>query len=567
MNRAAIGIGYSLWVRLRWIALGVTGYLMALVLTVQFSEYGNYIALYGTLALSSVVAHLLTAFTLGPADLGMRGSGFPRTMFVLPARTRGLAGWAMAFGAGSIAILWIVVTACILRPAGWNTPILWPAALAASGTAWLQAIGWSPFPSPFARVPALAIAMTPLVLFGACAGLCFESNLVSLVIVGASVGWTFIAFLFAVQGLSRARTGSEGGWLFDTVAQKFARWDVRPLTRRRRPGPFSSPVAAHLWYECRRNAFVLPLMFGFIAVPMIVLIAHSIFEASVRQQFVFSIVNAPPSLIILAAFVMILILMCKLYGPGFGKFDLFGKDQIPAFFATRPMTSARFVFVKMAAAAISAAATCGVILLLVAVWAILESGTWNPRESVVRSALENATTRRAVVAIVTPLALWAICCREIFAGMWISLAGRKWLAVTLALLTLLLISAATDIRCYCAGWLGLQASRNTADAHQIDPGSGRRPGSYQMRHSHVDVSQSAGAATHISPGNAGLACRMGGSLPDCVSHRRSLHRADANRSRCRRTGDSTDTARSSAVGPQLQSAPIAASSRITTGSV
>ncbi len=99
MNTSATGSGYSLWLRIRWTLIGLAIYFVALATIIQLLPTPMPVALAGTLAPCSVIAHLLTVFTLGPADLGIRGSGFPKHMFVLPVRTRTRVHWPMLFGA------------------------------------------------------------------------------------------------------------------------------------------------------------------------------------------------------------------------------------------------------------------------------------------------------------------------------------------------------------------------------------------------------------------------------------------------------------------------------------
>jgi hypothetical protein len=440
MNSPAIGIGYSMWLHLRWVAVGMVVYLLALAAAVQIAPSPMYFGLFGTLALSSVIAHVLTALTLGPADLGIRGTGYPKCMMVRPLRTRSLVGWPMFYGATTIALIWFFVSACILRPAGLNTPVLWPAALGAAGTAWLQAVGWSPFPSPFARIPALVLAGVPLILFGSCAGLFMESNSVSLAIAAGSLVWTFAAYAFAVNGLSRARAGSEEQWLFDFIERHIARLRDRFVSRSEVLPRFRSPFTAHLWYECRRNALALPMMFALAAVPMTFVLLRSVIDADSRDLYIFNATQITPSLLGLILMVAGLIMFCGLYGPGMAKFDVWGKEPMPAFFAIRPVTTPQYVAMKMTAAAISALITYGMVLVLAALWAIVEASSWNPRESVVRAVWASATPRTMAIAGLAPVALYTLACREMLTSMWSAFFGRKWFSLALGFTMMILLA-------------------------------------------------------------------------------------------------------------------------------
>jgi hypothetical protein len=123
----------------------------------------------------------------------------------------------------------------------------------------------------------------------------------------------------------------------------------------------------------------------------------------------------------------ILLMLAATIGTGLGKFDLWGKEAIPSFFATRPMTTSQFIWIKFAAAAMSALASTAILLLLFAVWAGVEISWLNPRESVVRRAVGVLTWRKAAITAVAIMGLVALTWRGIAIGMWPSLSGRKWI--------------------------------------------------------------------------------------------------------------------------------------------
>jgi hypothetical protein len=457
MNELGAGVIYSLWLRSRWAMAGLTAYLVVLAIVVQLSPAPMLIAGLGVLPPSALIAHLLTVFTLGPADLGARGSGFPKHMMVLPLRTRALAGWPMLIGATTIAAIWIVVTTCILWPGGLHVPLLWPAALAVAGTVWLQAIGWSPFPSPFVRVPALAVAMVPLVLVGACAGMFLESRVAAILIVVASIIWTIVAYWFGVQGLSRARAGSQGEWLYDSVASRFVRMRF-PSAATVLPERFRTSFAAHLWAECRRNAILLPMMFSWMTIPVMFIVISSVLGTGSRDIFIIGSVGLTPSAFGLALLMGFIVMYCGMYGPGMGKFDIWGKDQIPAFFAIRPVSTPRYVAIKMTAAVIGGLAVWAMMFVLLAVWVLLETSSWNPRPSIVRAALANATPRDLGMIVAVPLGLIAFSFREMLTGMWAALAGRKWLSNVMGIAMVILLVVA----CGVGVWLHKHSERQPA---------------------------------------------------------------------------------------------------------
>src|SRR5688572_24525768 len=131
-----MGIAYMLWLRLRWGAAATLMYLFALSAASQFVPADPMIMALG-LSMCGI-AHLLHVFTLGPADFGVKSSGFPANMFVLPLKTRTLTGWPILYGAATFAMLWVLVVHLVLKPVGFSPPVFWPAAIAAASAGWVQ---------------------------------------------------------------------------------------------------------------------------------------------------------------------------------------------------------------------------------------------------------------------------------------------------------------------------------------------------------------------------------------------------------------------------------------------
>jgi hypothetical protein len=447
MNAPAVGIGYSLWLRLRWVMAGMFAYMAVLAVIVQLYPMPEFAA--AAIALTAVVAHLLTVFTLGPVDLGVRGSGFPKNMMVLPVRTRSLVWWPMIYGAATMALLWILVTTLILLPAGVSPPIVWPAVVAAVATAWLQAVGWSPFPSPFVRVPILALALTPLSLLVTCAYMYLECHYVSIAIVAASLAWIFVAYIFAIHGLARARTGSEGEWLRTFVTRIVAhRQKQRSQANFMRP-PFRSAFTAQLWHEFRRNAITLPIMMSFVSLPMLAIVLPATIDSDPSRNLLFSSVTVTPAMLGLGMLVGLYILLSGLYGAGMGKIDVWGKEQIPGFFAIRPMSTPQLVIAKMIGAGVGALVAWILLLVLLTIWAIVEASQLNPNQSIVHGALAQASTRNVAAFVLVTLGLFAMAWRDLVVGMWVSLAGRKWLPIAFGILSMVLFAMA----CFAGNWL------------------------------------------------------------------------------------------------------------------
>ena len=79
MNSTALGIAYSLWLRMKWSLAGIVAYLATLAVAAQVFPGAGEPVMLAALLVTAAIAHLLQVFTLGPADIAVRASGFPST--------------------------------------------------------------------------------------------------------------------------------------------------------------------------------------------------------------------------------------------------------------------------------------------------------------------------------------------------------------------------------------------------------------------------------------------------------------------------------------------------------
>jgi hypothetical protein len=428
MTSAALGIGYSLWLRLRWVAIGIFVTILALAATAKlFPISAPYCAAGSIVVLALATVFLLNAFTYGPTNLGVRSSGFPTHMRTLPVSTRALVGWPMLFAAITLATFWALPICLIFLPAGYLMPMFWPAAMLVALCVWVQATSWMPFPSPFARVPALVVAIAPLLLPLAFGITFIKGTTLSTLLFASSLAWSFVAYLVGVRGLSRARSGSEADWF-----QKFIkRWNIRARQRyaasfRRRP--FRSAFAAQLWHECRRNAVVFPIMLGFIGPVVLLLVCLPVLNPNARETFIVGHFAASPQMLGLVAWAFFPWVLAISISGGMAKFDIWDKVAMTAFFATRPMTTVQFIWIKCCASALSAIAAWIITIGLFLVWALLEASPLNAHPSIIRAAMANATPRSVMISFFVLLGLVVWTWREIASGLWPTLSGRKHFA-------------------------------------------------------------------------------------------------------------------------------------------
>jgi hypothetical protein len=383
----------------------------------------------GAFLLLFALAVLLNGLIFSPADLGAKGSVFPSHMLVLPLRTRALVGWPMLYGAVLNCILWMLLASLVLIPAKIPLPLLLPAAILMAVTAWIQAISWSPFPSPFVRIPVLLLAIFPTAALGSWRAFDPSSPHVYWLATAGSLAWMLAAYGFGVTGLSRARKGNAWYW---------SGWHALSLRRawlsgnlKSRPA-FRSPAAAALWFECRRGILFLPVTFAMVVIPLLVEVSLQALGLERSEGLMLGPLGVvPPAALLIGALVFTAFVFSALAGANMAKPDLWSKEELTTFFAARPATTGQIVARKMKAAAVSAAIGWAMVVSVIAVWIILESSSLNPHKSQVYQWLREASQEEIALALVAAIALWPLMWRAMTVAMFPSMIGRKWISTAL----------------------------------------------------------------------------------------------------------------------------------------
>jgi hypothetical protein len=156
----------------------------------------------------------------------------------------------------------------------------------------------------------------------------------------------------------------------------------------------------------------------------------------------FGSVKVSPIAIVLGQWLAIPLLLCMTMGSAAGKFDPWGKEQMPAFFAIRPLDTWQFIRVKFCATAISALFATAIVAVLFGIWAAVEASPLNHQGSLIRQALSSGSLQQLAVAFAVPIGLFAVMWRELVCGLWPTLTGRKWLSVVVGISMLFLLSLA-----------------------------------------------------------------------------------------------------------------------------
>src|SRR5262245_60687676 len=247
-------MAWALWRRHRWGFTAVLAGLLAVCALGPFVPEGGLIAFNMVSMGVALVAffYVFTVFCYGlQMDVAGREWGFPSRMFTLPLRTGALVLWPMVYGTVSVVLLWLVLAWFVWRRQEAELPLAWPALLLATVVAWVQALVWSPFGWPLARVVALVLGVGALLMLtqlAAQAGV--GEGPVSAVLAALVVA----AYLVAHRGVARARRGDTPEWPSPArMITAVAAWLPR------RHGPFASAGRAQLWWEWRRSRWAYPV--------------------------------------------------------------------------------------------------------------------------------------------------------------------------------------------------------------------------------------------------------------------------------------------------------------------
>ena len=356
MNSPAIGMAYVLWLKARWVLGGMLIYIggMAIAIQLQVLADAQDQVICSSLLLTFGMAILLNVLIFSPTDLGAKGSAYPAHMLVLPLRTRALVGWPMLYGVVSQVVLWELLAGLVLIPGGFHAPLVWPAIILAAVTVWVQALAWSPFPSPYVRVPILVLAIVPIVALWIWVGYNNGSTVVFASAIAGTLVLMLVAYGVGLLGLSRTRAGNEWDlfrYLAECRTMLLQNRAAGPIKIRR---PFRSANAAQLWYERRRNALFMPAMLGFCSMFVLALLISMMREPGNNPGVMIGSIQVSPSVIALGLLLFLPILCSTMTSQNIAKFDLWGKTEMTPFFAARPISTTQLVRNKMKTAAICA---------------------------------------------------------------------------------------------------------------------------------------------------------------------------------------------------------------------
>ena len=427
---AAIGWGFRARHRLGFIAvvaiLLAIGTIKLIILgTGRFLTLDDVaaFALVVMVPMSSMFTYFLAVFTFGTSgDLAARQSMYPTRMFTLPMTTAALAAWPMLYGAIAMVGLWAFMRLLAVWPTGFDTPVVWPALLAASLLAWAQALTWMPYPLRGLRVVVTLLWLTvieAIVMVG------LEFKVPESVMVAFLAPHVSLAYLVARYAVGRARRGDIPDW-----QATFARLGRLARLAARKRANFRSPERAQAWFEWERNGLTLPSWVAMLLPFELALLWLAGDSAALVFAILIGAFITPP---VMAGFV----------AASVRKSNPDARDSlgVSPFIATRPLSDAQLIAAKLKATVWSTIAAW--LLVLIAVPVALEwSETWPVVADRMRSFSGAVGTPRTVVVLLLFLAgLVASTWKQLVQTLWVGLSGREWVVNASVVMALLVFGA------------------------------------------------------------------------------------------------------------------------------
>jgi hypothetical protein len=300
---------------------------------------------------------LVGSVNVATAQLGSREAYFPRVFYTLPLKAYEMVMPFIVYCVALAAVLWLlggfISDWLILRlgppgtPKAVDTISYWLPFLVTSGLVWFQALAWTPVRFGWLRISAFLFAV--LAHFVAVL-LCVARVVTPNEMIVASLLQIPLAFLVATRGVARDRRGvthdhaSKRVVATDKSEGRIARAAARRPLRR-----FSGAFEAQHWFENRIRRWS---GIGLATLPM-ALIAIVVVLNALNNH-----INKPEMLAVLSRitlimFVWALIALGAVNGFLAASFRFVTRWQykeafsMPSFFATLPMSTGDFVWVKL----------------------------------------------------------------------------------------------------------------------------------------------------------------------------------------------------------------------------
>lgn len=421
MHAPVVALTWEFWRRHRLGLSAVGALVLGFAVATAISPLSKTTATIHSMWLVLGLCYVIGVFAYGfEGRLETAASGFPVRLFLLPVRTWVLVGWPMVQGIVVAVLLWLAWDSLVLRPCGIEAPAWWPVMLAAVVVT-SQALVWLPFGVPWLRLLVSIVVLTLLIrapaLLALAGGQFAEPESANRVLSAFAASLVPLAFLVAWAGVSRARQGTDPDRLWAWRSVRF------PRLSRREPRPFSSALAAQVWYEWRTRGrgFVVTVLLVVAALAMLAVLLER--EATKQTNFGVMFLLAP-------------VLLAPFWSTYAGLSGASVREpQLTAFAATRPLSNSALVGAKIRAAGRAAVTAWGVVLVAFAVWLLYTGGFRELRPVWEAAGARYGTGRVIGVCTLFVGGLLALTWRMLVVGLWAGLTGRVWVPAIVSIAT------------------------------------------------------------------------------------------------------------------------------------
>lgn len=425
------GVTYALWQRNRiglWIIFGYTATFCVTLIAAGDRRNDGLLAV-GILFLLLSYLFLVAVFIHQDSDVGAARSSYPSYMFTLPIKTSRLVLAPMLLGTITVFAFAFVLTLAA-RSSGAPISLFWPAALATTFVAVLQATFWFPWGIPYAK---LVLTLAAIPLLATAVGMANNAKAPEWSICIGLAAVIALSYGTAYVGVARARRGDSR----EIGSSRAAKADAQPVKQK---APFRSAGQAQRWYELRQHGVVLPavaaLMSGLFYVPMVWNTTLSPISGIAPNAN--GLVPTIPTYVSIYYPVLLFFIPCASWviGCGLKRSDVKRGDRtFQLFYGTRPMSDADMIGAKLKATAISTLWAWGIVLLLSLPILKMEGGTMDVRRELVLpeqiplfALLPRYVDGRAMLLAGIFVALLAVMTwRNYVIGFWTELSGKLWL--------------------------------------------------------------------------------------------------------------------------------------------
>jgi len=348
-------------------------------------------------------------------EAGSMTSNYPRSMLVLPVRTRTLVLWPMLMLSLVTVLLWLMTATLIYRLSDFWIHLLLPALALAALMAWIQALCWLPIANPLLRVAVIAVSITALGTLPI--GLSMSDYHSPALIATLLVVLIAAAYPLGLAAVACDRRGDvlrmwPGGLRPSQVA-------VRARHSRRRQ-PYRSSAAAQFWYEWNCHGLMLP---GFVFVIGFLISMVTLLGPRRADSFLFPFT--------LSTVFCLPVASAGALGGGLGQFRPFGvnlRKRFITFVAIRPLNTGALVAAKFRMALLSVLLTWAVVVVEATLW-IVVSGNNTNAWGLTRQFLQRYPGGRGIAILALGVVLLpAVTWKFLTDGFALALTHRRWIA-------------------------------------------------------------------------------------------------------------------------------------------